>query len=195
MPLLKRRTTREAEIPTASMADIAFLLLIFFLVTTTIDVDSGIYMQLPPKLDENTPPPEIKQRNLLNVLVSAGGDVLLDGEFMQISQIRDVVKRHVTNEGRLPNFSENPDLAIVSFKTERGTRYETYVDVLDEIKGAYLDIRDDYARQIAGVDYATYKGTLGEGDEDLVAEKYPIKISLAEPDPGTGGAASAPAAP
>ena len=60
MPLLKRRTKRTAEIPTASMADIAFLLLIFFLVTTTIDVDSGIYMQLPPKLDPEQTPPEIQ---------------------------------------------------------------------------------------------------------------------------------------
>jgi biopolymer transport protein ExbD len=175
------------------MADIAFLLLIFFLVTTTINVDSGIYMQLPPKLEETTPP-EIRQRNLLNVLVNAGGDVLVDGEFMQISQIRDEVKRHVTNEGRLPNYSENPDVAIVSFKTERGLIYERYIEVLDEIKSAYLDIRDDYSRQIAGVDYPTYLGRLGEDDEDAVATKYPIKISLAEPDAG-GAAPATPAAP
>lgn len=190
MPLLKRRTSRNAEIPTASMADIAFLLLIFFLVTTTINVDSGIYMQLPPKL-EDTPPPEIKQRNLLNVLVNQTGDVLVDGEYMQINQIRDVVKRHVTNEGQDPNYSENPDLAIVSFKTERGLPYGRFIEVLDEIKGAYIDIRNDYARQIAGVDYTTYKGQLGEDDEDLVILKYPIKISLAEPDAGVGGAAPA----
>lgn len=185
MPLLKRRTTRQAEIPTSSMADIAFLLLIFFLVTTTIDVDSGIYMQLPPKLDESVEPPEIQQRNLLNVLVSSAGDVLIDGEFMQINQIRDVVVRHVTNEGQLPNYSDSPELAIVSFKTERGTKYETYVDVLDEIKGAYIQIRNGYARQLNGQDYATYKSFLGEDDEDLVADKYPIKISLAEPDQGS----------
>ena len=191
MPLLKRRTKRTAEIPTASMADIAFLLLIFFLVTTTIDVDSGIYMQLPPKLDPNVEPPEIQDRNLLTVLVSAAGDVLVEGEFMQISGIRDEVKRHVLNEGRQPGYSDSPDVAIVSFKTERGTKYQVYVDVLDEIKAAYIDIRNDYARQIAGVDYATYKARLEEGETDLVAEKYPIKISLAEPDPG---GAAAPAA-
>ena len=191
MPLLKRRTSRDAEIPTASMADIAFLLLIFFLVTTTINVDSGIYMQLPPKLEENTPPPEIRQRNLLAVLVNSTGDVLVDGEFMQISQIRGEVVRHVTNEGRLPNYSENPDLAIVSFKTERGLPYGRYIEVLDEIKAAYIEIRNNYAREIAGVDYATYRGQLGEDDDDAVVAKYPIKISLAEPDPGIGGAPAA----
>jgi len=166
------------------MADIAFLLLIFFLVTTTINVDSGIYMQLPPKLDENVDPPEIQQRNLLNILVNNTGDVLVDGRFMSIDTIRDEVKRHVTNEGQLPNYSDSPDAAIVSFKTERQLPYEQYINVLDELRGAYDEIRDDYAREIRGVDYATYKGQLGEDDEDEVKTKYPIKISLAEPDAG-----------
>lgn len=184
MPLLKRRARSEAEIPTSSMADIAFLLLIFFLVTTTINVDSGIYMQLPPKLDENVEPPEIQQRNLLNILVNVTGDVLVDGEYMTLDRIRDEVKRHVTNRGQLPNYSDSPDLAIVSFKTERGLEYGRYIDVLDELKAAYLEIRDEHAQQNFGVDYPTYKGQLGENEDDVVAEEYPIKISLAEPDPG-----------
>ena len=166
------------------MADIAFLLLIFFLVTTTINVDSGIYMQLPPKLDENVDPPEIQQRNLLNILVNNTGDVLVDGRLMSVDNIRDEVKRHVTNEGQLANYSDSPDAAIVSFKTERRLPYEQYINVLDELRGAYDEIRDDYAREIRGVDYATYKGQLGEDDEDEVKTKYPIKISLAEPDAG-----------
>jgi biopolymer transport protein ExbD len=190
MPLLKRRTKRTADIPTASMADIAFLLLIFFLVTTTINVDSGIYMQLPPKLDPNVEPPEIQDRNLLTILVNSNGDVLVEGAFMQISGIRDEVKRHVLNEGRDRRYSDSPDDAIVSFKTERGLEYGTYIEVLDEIKAAYLEIRNDYARELSGVDYATYKAQLAEGETDEVAERYPIKISLAEPDPG-GGAAPA----
>ncbi|MEM8557383.1 MAG: biopolymer transporter ExbD [Bacteroidota bacterium] len=188
MPLLKRRTTREAEIPTSSMADIAFLLLIFFLVTTTIDVDTGIYMELPPPLEEESEPPEIKDRNLLTVLVNAQGDVLVEGEFMTLGDIRQEVIRHVTNEGRDPNYGESPRLSIVSFKTERQASYEMYVDVLDELRSAYVDIRDDYARSTFGTpDYATYKERLGPDQEDQVSEKYPIKISLAEPDAGTGG--------
>jgi len=182
--MLKRRSQRKAEIPTATMADIAFLLLIFFLVTTTINVDSGIYMQLPPKLDANVDPPEIQQRNLLNILVNNTGDVLVDGQFMAISNIRAEVMKHVTNEGRLSNYSDNPDLAIVSFKTERQLPYGTYIDVLDEIRGAYVEIRDSYSQEIRGVNYATYRGQLGEDDEDEVKTKYPIKISLAEPDAG-----------
>lgn len=183
MPLLKRRTSKEAEIPTSSMADIAFLLLIFFLVTTTINVESGIYMQLPPPL-EDTEPPEINERNLLNVLVAEDGSVLIDDELTQLSQIRDYVKRFVTNEGRDPNMSDEPDEAVVSFKTERALPYETYIEVLDEIKMAYVEIRNEYARSEFGVDYPTYKARLGEDEVDVVEETYPQKLSLAEPNPG-----------
>ncbi|MEM1056750.1 MAG: biopolymer transporter ExbD [Bacteroidota bacterium] len=184
MPLLKRRTSRDVEVPTSSMADIAFLLLIFFLLVTTINTEKGIYMQLPPKLDETQEPPEIKDRNLLVVLVNNNGDVLVEGEFMRIENIREEVVKHVTNEGRDPQYSENPEKAIVSFKTERALEYNRYVEVLDEIKGAYIDIRDSYANQIAGVDYPVYLSRLGDEDVDEVKEKYPLKISLAEPDPG-----------
>ena len=187
MPLLKKRKKRDAEIPSASMADIAFLLLIFFLVTTTINADKGIYMQLPPKLDDQVPP-EINQRNLLNVLVAADGQVLVDNEVIQINQIRDVVKRFITNNGREPQFSVSPDKAVVSFKTKRGLSYDNYIGVLDELKSAYNELRDEEARREFGMPYGEYRARLaedpetGEREADLVAEKYPLKISLAEPD-------------
>ena len=76
--LANKKKREEAEIPTSSMADIAFLLLIFFLVTTTIDVDTGIGMTLPPELDETVPPPPIKERNVLKILVNEAGQVLLE---------------------------------------------------------------------------------------------------------------------
>lgn len=183
MPLLKRRAKDNPEIPSAALADIAFLLLIFFLVTTTIDADKGIYMQLPPKLNEETPP-EINQRNLLNILVSDEGSVLVDNELTDISQIRPLIIRHVTNNGRDANLSVSPDKAVVSFKTRRGLAYGTYIDVLDEIKSAYNDIRNQAAQQQFGSDYGTYRARLGEDEEDVIADQYPVKISLAEPDPG-----------
>lgn len=182
MPLLKRRTKREAEIPSSSMADIAFLLLIFFLVTTTINADKGIYMQLPPKLDEQEPP-EINQRNLLNVLVNANGEVLIDNEVSSVGAIRDLVKRHILNNGREPELSVSPDKAVTSFKTKRGLPYETYIAVLDEIKSAYNEVRDEAARQEFGVTYGEYRARLEDDEEDVIADRYPLKISLAEPDP------------
>ena len=186
MPLLKRRTKREAEIPTASMADIAFLLLIFFLVTTTINVESGIYMQLPPKPDPANPPPDINDRNLLTILVASNGDVLVENEPTSISRIRQLVVEFVTNEGRDPTLSDSPDEGVVSFKAERALPYERYIEVLDEIKLAYLEIRNSEARQRGLPDYATYRAGLEEGGVDEIAEAYPQKLSLAEPDAGSG---------
>jgi biopolymer transport protein ExbD len=183
--LKKRKRSRDIDIPTSSMADIAFLLLIFFLVTTTIDVDTGIYMELPPPLEEDVPPPEIPQRNLLNVLVNATGDVLIDGEFVQIRDIRPMVKRFVTNEGRDPRLSDSPDLAIVSFKTERRAAYEQYIRVLDEIKMAYNEIRNEYSRERFGIEYPVYRANLEPGQLDEIRERYKQRISIAEPDPGT----------
>lgn len=182
MPLLKRRTSREAEIPTSSMADIAFLLLIFFLVTTTIDVDTGIYMELPPPLEEDQPPPEIPDRNILSILVNAQGNVLLEGEFVQIDDIRPTVKRFVTNNGADPTLSDSPDKAIVSFKTERSSRYEQYIRVLDEIKMGYNELRDEEAQSRGYQSYEDYETRLPEGEEDAVAEMYKYRISIAEPD-------------
>ncbi|OZC03035.1 ExbD/TolR family protein [Rubricoccus marinus] len=193
MPLLKRRTKRDAEIGTASMADIAFLLLIFFLLVTTINTEKGIYMQLPPKLDSTVDPPEIKDRNLLVILVNNNGDVLVEGEFMNVAAIRDEVKKHITNFGQLPGYSENAEKAVVSFKTERALPYERYVEVLDEIKGAYNDVRNSYANSEFGApDYATYRSRLPEDNpdtpedegQDMVSDRFPLKISLAEPDQG-----------
>ena len=184
--LKKKRGVRPTpDIPLASQADIAFLLLCFFLVVTTFDTDTGIYMELPPPLDENVTPPEIPSRNLMNVLVNAEGQVLIDSDYVQISDIRPLVVRFVTNFGRVEGLSDSPQDAIVSFKTERRAAYEMYLSVLDEIKMAYLEIRNNEARSRFGVtDYATYRSLLGEDEEDQIREDYPQRISIAEPDPG-----------
>ena len=182
MGLLKRRTSREAEIPTSSLADIAFLLLIFFLVTTTIDVDTGIYMELPPPLEEETPPPEIPDRNILTVLVNAQGDVLLEKEFVRIPDIRPAVKRFINNRGADPTLSDAPDKGIVSFKTERQSKYAQYVKVLDEIKMGFNELRAEEARRLGYRDYADYQARLPEGEADVISETYPYRISIAEPD-------------
>ena len=174
------------------MADIAFLLLIFFLVTTTIDADKGIYMQLPPKLDENNPPPEINQRNLLNVLVNADGQVPRRQRGGPTSRPSgNVVKRHITNRGRNPELSVSPDKAVTSVQDQRrGLSYENYIGVLDEIKSAYAEVRDEarpaaVRRRLRDVQVPARRGPRhgGETEEDVIADEYPLKISLAEPDP------------
>lgn len=183
MALLKKKKKREVEIPTSSMADIAFLLLIFFLVTTTIDVDTGIGMTLPPKPDIDQQPPPVADRNLLALLVNENGDILLEGEPTNLNSIRSTVTRHVTNNGADPNYSDNPDKAVVSLKFTRRTPYNSYIDVLDEVWMAYRELWDNEARSMGFASYAAYTDQLA-GAENEIREKYKAQISIAEPDPG-----------
>ena len=186
MPQLKKRERRASEIPTSSMADIAFLLLIFFLVTTTIDVDTGIIMQLPPPLEDDPEPPPIKERNMLAVLVNGQGDILMEGEPASLEMVRQTVKKHVTNNGVDPRYSEDPGKAIVSLKTDRETPYDAYINVLDEMWMAYRELWDSEARALNFPNYEAYLEYVEENAiENAIKEKYTAKISIAEPDEGS----------
>lgn len=193
--LEKRRNNREeGEIPTAGMADIAFLLLIFFLLVTTINVDTGIGMTLPPKLEDQDPPP-VKERNLFNILVNAQGELLVEDEPANIGQLRQRVKAHVTNFGEEPDLSVSPDDAVISIKTDAQTPYDTYIQVLDEVWMAYREIWNQIARtgQTPQGDqvldqtydsYEAYRSTLEPQDENQIREAFKAQISIAEPDTG-----------
>jgi biopolymer transport protein ExbD len=181
--LLKKRQREGGEIPTASMADIAFLLLIFFLVTTTIDVDTGIGMVLPPKLEEDIDPPPIKERNVLKILVNETGLVLVEDQPSSIRLIRDEVKKHVLNEGVDPRYAEAASKALISIKTARETPYDSYVGVLDEVWMAYFEMWDSEARKLGFLDYAAYVNSVSSRDaENQIREKIKAAISIAEPD-------------
>lgn len=124
----EKKKKRSPEIPSASLADIAFLLLIFFLVTTTMDLDKGINLTLPEKGGEEV---KIKKGNISNLLVNASGQVLLDDEPISISAISDALKKKVEEKGY--DNEGKPNL-IVSIKTARETDYDTYIQVLDQVK-------------------------------------------------------------
>lgn len=180
--LIKKRQRDDAEIPSASLADIAFLLLVFFLLVTTIDVDTGIGLVLPPEPEENQEPPPIKERNMLKILVNAQGMVLMDEEPTSISEVKQKVKDFVDNNGEDPDLSESPDKAIVSIKTDRQTPYSVYIDMLDEVVGAYDELRNTASQSRFGRSYES----LDENSEEYqtVRDLYPKKISIAEPDQG-----------
>ncbi len=178
--LLKRRKRHTAEIPTASMADVAFLLLIFFLAVTTIDVDQGILMQLPPKLEDEAQPPPVEERNLLKVYLNGQGQLLVEDAPFSVGDLREEVKKHVLNRGQLPNYSESPNQAVVSIKTERGTRYDAYIAVLDEVWMAYREMWDAEARARGYAHYDAFRATYGSENEIHAAIRP--NISIAEPD-------------
>jgi biopolymer transport protein ExbD len=179
--LNKKRNRESGEIDGSSLADIAFLLLIFFLVVTTIDVDTGIGLVLPPIPDDIEPPP-VRERNLMNILVNAQGMVLIDEEPAAIATVRERVKRFVDNNGVDPNLSDSPDDAIVSIKTDRRTPYNVYIDMLDEVMGAYEELRHQASMDRFGVPFASLERQSERRRE--IQEMYPKKISIAEPDEG-----------
>lgn len=165
--MLRKRASREVSIQTSSMADISFLLLLFFLVTTTIDVDTGIGLVLPPPVEE-TDIVKVKEENIIKVLVNAAGDVLLNDELTSLPQIHESVS------GKL---RANPKL-IVSIKTDRETPYRVYIAALDEIKQAYNILREEYALQTFGSPLKE----LTKSQLDEVREKVKQSISIAEPE-------------
>ncbi|MEX0723525.1 MAG: biopolymer transporter ExbD [Gracilimonas sp.] len=176
--LINKPKRKEADINGSSMADIAFLLLIFFLVTTTINVDTGIGLVLPPPLEDEEPPP-IRERNLMNILVNSEGRILMDEEPYDISQVKNSLKEFIENPNSDPDLAETPDLAIISIKTQRQTPYRIYVNMLDEVMGAYKELRDEASMSNYGVPY----GALNENSEqqNQIKDLFPKKISIAEP--------------
>lgn len=178
--LLKKQKRDGAEINGSSMADIAFLLLIFFLVTTTINVDTGIGMVLPPPLDPEAKPPPIRERNLMNILVNAQGLVLMDGQPVSINEVKDKLIEFIDNPTNNEELAVSPETAIVSLKTQRETPYNIYIDMLDEVMSAYKELRNAASRANYGVEYAKLRENSSQ--QDQIKNMYPKKISIAEPD-------------
>lgn len=145
------------EVNAGSMADIAFLLLIFFLVTTTIEKDSGINRKLPP-MEDNTEPPIIKQKNIFTVLVNKQDQLLVEDEPMEIKDLRKAAREFLDNNGdksckfcqgaQDPKSSDNPDKAIISLKNDRETSYAAYIAVQNELVAAYNELRNRRALEI-----------------------------------------------
>jgi len=173
MAFIKRRSLRSAEIPTASQADLAFLLLLFFLVSTVIDVDTGIGMTLP-EFVENQEIVEISKDRMASILVNENGDVLLDGQPISLFQITVTLKPRIQSKVDLP---KNKKL-IVSIKTARKTVYNAYIQALDQVKLAYFEVRDEYCNAKYGKRYID----LDADKQDEAKEAVPIIISIAEPE-------------
>jgi len=184
------------EISAGSMADIAFLLLIFFLVTTTMDVDSGIVRKLPPPLQDNVEPPKINQRNIYTVLINSADMILVNGEPGSIKTLRDDVKEflrpHYPDNPKFPETEEmeldingrkvlyHKSKGIISMQNDRGTSYKIYIHVQNELAGAVRELRDELAQQYYGM---TFKELL-EKNEDAakqIQKAVPMAISEAEP--------------
>jgi len=201
---MARRSTPEVN--AGSMADIAFLLLIFFLVTTTIEKDKGIARQLPP-IEDVIDPPIIKQKNLFIVNVNRNDQLLVEENLMDVKDLRQAAIDFIDNGGapsgspeycsycqgkRLPSSSDNPEKAVISVQNDRLTSYRMYIIVQNELVAAYNYLRNRESQRLYGwkftemkrdVDEGNYNGNVEAAREKLenIQKLIPLKLSEAEP--------------
>ena len=200
-----RRATPEVN--AGSMADIAFLLLIFFLVTTTIEKDKGIARQLLPPIEEELDV-VIKQKNLFIVNVNKSDQLLVEDELMELQDLRQAAIDFLDNGGapagspeycnyckgeRSPESSDNPQKAVISVQNDRLTSYEMYISVQNELVAAYNTLRNRESQRLFGWDFTEMKKGIDEGQitgerEEMIQEQLkqiqeliPLKLSEAEP--------------
>jgi biopolymer transport protein ExbD len=171
------RDRMSNEINAGSMADIAFLLLIFFLVTTTIVEDKGILVKLPPWSDEPPPIQQLNERNVYSVLVNAQNELLIRGERMRIENLRENAKSFIANPNRRSDYAESPKNAIISLKNDRGTQYKTYIEVYNELKGAYRELWDELSLRKFG---EPYSDDMDFAQKKAIRDEIPFVISEAE---------------
>lgn len=204
---MAKKSRKLPEVNASSMADIAFLLLIFFLVTTTIATNKGLMLQLPPMPDPNQPPPDVNKnaRNIFKVLVNSQDRLLVEDEpLTDVRELGDMVKKFVLNFGdpdaeaialynslpshlkaqvsRDPTSSDSPGEAVVSFKADRGTSYEMYIAILDELQGAYYEIYGERVNLTADEFRELERRNPEEKRKyETAREGIPMAISIAEP--------------
>ncbi|MGB3547159.1 MAG: biopolymer transporter ExbD [Saprospiraceae bacterium] len=173
---MQKKPRRAApQVNAGSMADIAFLLLIFFLVTTTIAEDSGLLVRLPI-WEEEPVKLDIHSRNIFSVLVNTQNKLLIKGEPVPATDIPRLLREHVLNPDRRADLPDKPTQAIVSLRSDRGTNYETYLAVYDQLKAGYAALWQERAAAEFGKAY----DLLSEADQKLIRNALPMTISEAE---------------
>jgi biopolymer transport protein ExbD len=185
-----RRSKEVPEINAASMADIAFLLLIFFLVTVTMDVDTGITRKLPPPVEDDT---EINfnQRNIFEILVNSANMLLVEGKEGNLATLKEETKKFFLNPNNDINLPEKKleriDLigdvyvskGVISLKNDRGTSYEMYIKVQNELTRAFQEMRDELSVEKFGV---KYNNLVDPAKQEAIQAVIPLAISEAEPE-------------
>ena len=182
---------KTPELNTSSTADMAFLLLCFFLMTTTMDQDLGLQRRLPPMPDKNqkVEDQKVNRRNIIIVKINSADRLLAGTEPMHVSQLKDKIKEFLQNPANNPNLPEKEEIEIdgfgkamvskgvISLQNDRGTSYEAYIAVQNELVKAVNELRDAWSMENFGKTYAS----LDEDKQAIVRKAVPQNISEAEP--------------
>jgi biopolymer transport protein ExbD len=189
---MARKKKKVPGLNSSSTADISFILLIFFLVTTSMDTDMGLARRLPqpPEPNQEDAQIDVKERNVLNVRLNAAGNLMVNHDFIDVNQLRARAKEFIENKNNLSTLPEKhaknieglgqcfvTDKHVISVQTDRGTPYNVYFLVQNELVAAYNELRDELAIAKFGRPYAR----LNEDDQVAIRTYYPQKISEAEP--------------
>ncbi len=183
---------KAPEINAGSMADIAFLLLIFFLVTTTMDVDTGITRKLPPPVEDLEQEIDVKERNVLKVLVNSRNRLMVNGKFVDISMLKETAKDFMAIHPDNPDYPEvqpkfidelNREVmtskGIISLKNDRGTSYAMYIAVQNELAAAFNEMKNELSVSLFGIKYTQL---VNEDKIKGINKAIPVRVSEAEPE-------------
>jgi len=183
---MKNFRRQSPTVNAGSMADIAFLLLIFFLVTTTISADKGILRTLPRECQTNDCTADIAERNILKILINKNNEVMIDDVVTDLHEVKTVIKTFIDNNGNgncdyclgegIATLSDEPAKAVVSLKTDALANYKTFIAVQDEVSKAYFELRKHYAKTVFKKDIED----LTEDDVKALKLAYPFILSEAE---------------
>ena len=172
----KNERRKRAAIGTGSVADIAFLLLIFFLVATTIDTDKGIKVKLPPMLEYDDIV-DVRERNVFKIFINANDELLVEGKNEELKNLKERTKEFILNPSGDENLSQSPVSAIVALQNDRGTTYQVYLSVYNELRAAYNEIWDEVANDYYGKNFKD----LDFEFQKEVRGNFPLIISESEP--------------
>ncbi len=182
---------KTPEINSSSTADMAFILLCFFLMTTTMDQDKGLQRRLPPMPDPNqkVQDQKVNRRNIIVVKINSADRLLAGNEPMAVSQLKDKIKEFLTNPNNDPNLPEKEEKdiegfgkfmvskGVISLQNDRGTSYQAYMAVQNELVKAVNELRDEFAM----ANYSKPYIKCNEDEQKVVREAIPQNISEAEP--------------
>ncbi|MFY0672385.1 MAG: biopolymer transporter ExbD [Bacteroidia bacterium] len=162
----------KPEISSGSMADIAFLLLIFFLVATTIEQDKGLLRKLPNNQESERV--DVPKRNVLFVLLNSNNVLMVNDVVVPANELKDIIKQVVLNQGSNKNWPIAPNLAIISLNSDEGANYNTYIQVQNEIAKAYREMRNERSLDKYGKAYEELKD---QSKINEIKSELPMKVS------------------
>ncbi|MDD3201176.1 MAG: biopolymer transporter ExbD [Bacteroidales bacterium] len=182
---------KTPEINGGSMADISFLILVFFLMVSTMDKEEGLSRRLPPlpSEDQKVEDQKVNRRNIIQVKINSNDRLYAGSEMMDVSQLKDKIKEFLTNPYDDPTLPEKEmreiaglgqypvSKGVISLQNDRGTSYSKYIEVQNELVKAINELRDQFAMQQYGKKFIK----LDETKQDIVRKAIPQSISEAEP--------------